>query len=53
MLAEIGFVKGLAAPTVFFCKEKDIRCVVHGDDFTFTGLKEDLFGRREVHEGGL
>jgi hypothetical protein len=42
MLAEIGFAKGLAAPTVFFCKEKDIRCVVHGDDFTFTGLKKDL-----------
>jgi hypothetical protein len=42
MLAEIGFTKGLAAPTVFFCKEKGIRCVVHGDDFTFTGLKEDL-----------
>ena len=27
---------------VFFNKEGEIWCVVHGDDFTFTGHDEDL-----------
>jgi hypothetical protein len=39
---------------VFFCKDKDIRCVVHGDDFTFSGAKADLLNiakaMKEVYE---
>jgi hypothetical protein len=41
-LLALGFKKGVAAPTVFFCESKNVRCVVHGDDFTFTGKKKDL-----------
>ena len=32
-LREMGFEKGRAAPTVFYHREKQVRCVVHGDDF--------------------
>ena len=31
-LVDMGFAKGVTAATV-----RDIRCVVHGDDFTFLG----------------
>ena len=41
-LAAMGFGKGIAAPTVFFLKSKGVRCVVHGDDFTFIGKRQDL-----------
>ena len=36
-LEEFGLVTGVSAPTAFYCKEKELRCVVHGDDFTFMG----------------
>ena len=41
-LASLGFKKGKAAPTVLYCKELQVRAVVHGDDFTFVGFKKDL-----------
>jgi len=41
-LVEYGFVQGVSAPTVFFHKEKNMECVVHGDDFTILGFEEDL-----------
>ena len=41
-LEEFGLVKGVSAPTAFYCKEKELRCVVHGDDFTFLGWDDDL-----------
>ena len=41
-LVAMGFEKGIAAATVFCWKSKGVRCVVHGDDFTFTGKREDL-----------
>ena len=41
-LEEVGFVRGSAAPTVFFNKATGVRVVVHGDDFTFSGVKEEL-----------
>ena len=41
-LAEIGFAKGIAAPTVFYLEERGVRCVVHGDDCTFSGKRTDL-----------
>ena len=36
-LKSIGFVRGVFAPTTFFCKELQVRAVVHGDDFVFLG----------------
>ena len=41
-LAEVGLAKGVANPTVFHNPVNDLRCVVHGDDFTFLGWEEDL-----------
>jgi len=41
-LVEYGFIQGLSAPTVFFHVEKNMECVVHGDDFTILGFDEDL-----------
>ncbi len=36
-LKSIGFVRGVFAPTTFFCKKLRVRAVVHGDDFVFLG----------------
>jgi hypothetical protein len=53
-LAALGFKKGAVAPTVIFCEEKNIRCVMHGDDFTFMGEKGNLMfvakSMQEVYE---
>ena len=37
-----GFVKGESCGVVFYHPERDLSCVVHGDDFTFCGIEEDL-----------
>ena len=34
-MEKAGYKAGAVAPTVFFNKEMDGRCVAHGDDFTF------------------
>ena len=39
---EAGFVTGLATACTFFAKEKNIRVVVHGDDFIIEGVECDL-----------
>ena len=50
-LAVMGLEKGIAAPAVFFLKSKGVRCVSHGDDFTFTGKREDLLEiKRKLEE---
>ena len=49
-LVAMGFEKGIVAPTVFFWKSKGVRCVVHGDDFTFTGKREDLLAIKSKME---
>ena len=41
-LAEVGMAKGRSAPTAFYDKDRCLRCVVHGDDFTFLGWEEHL-----------
>ena len=41
-LEEAGFARGKASPVVFWNPERDLSCVVHGDDFTFSGFHEDL-----------
>ena len=47
-LSSIGFRKGVAAPTALFRPEGEVRCVVHGDDFTLSGEREDLL--KVAHE---
>ena len=37
-----GFRRGRGAPTVFFNKDSGVRVVVHGDDFTVSGVKKGL-----------
>ena len=38
----VGFRRGEASPCVFYQEEKNLRVVVHGDDFTIWGLEADL-----------
>ena len=41
-LQGLGFTAGAASPCCFYNKELDVRCVVHGDDFTFSGSDQAL-----------
>eukprot|EP00973_Karenia_brevis_P066740 9278807-Karenia_brevis.AAC.1 len=41
-LSSEGFSRGGSCGVVFCHKERDLTLVVHGDDFTFCGLEEDL-----------
>eukprot|EP00973_Karenia_brevis_P054552 7580723-Karenia_brevis.AAC.1 len=38
----VGFSRGVSCGVVFYHAKRDISLVVHGDDFTFCGLSEDL-----------
>jgi hypothetical protein len=49
MVAE-GFTRGRGAPTVFYNKVTEVRVVVHGDDFTFSGTKAELDRMRRKME---
>ena len=42
LLEEAGFIRGLSSPVIFHHPERDMSCVVHGDDFTFEGEDVDL-----------
>jgi hypothetical protein len=37
-----GFERGFGSSVAFWHRERDLACVVHGDDFTFSGFDEDL-----------
>ena len=41
-LKSAGFQQGEAAPTVFYHPGTEVSCVVHGDDFTFSGRDREL-----------
>ena len=41
-LTEVGFESGKANGSSFFHRERDIRIVVHGDDFVITGREDQL-----------
>ena len=41
-MKSVGFQQGKASPCVFWHKEKEIRRVVHGDDFTVLGWGNQL-----------
>ena len=41
-MESIGFVKGKSSPCTFYNQKRELRCVVHGDDFTTVGSKKDL-----------
>ena len=41
-LQGMGFRRGLASASCFWHPSRDLRCVVHGDDFTFAGPRESV-----------
>jgi hypothetical protein len=41
-LVKSGFVRGRGSPVVFWHPARDLSVEVHGDDFTFSGVDEDL-----------
>ena len=49
-LREAGFLQGVASPVVFYNPVTGVRCVVHGDDFTFSGKHQDLVAIRKWME---
>eukprot|EP00972_Heterocapsa_arctica_P001009 141971-Heterocapsa_arctica.AAC.1 len=42
VLRKLGFDKGKASPCTFHYPTRNLRCVVHGDDFTTLGEDDDL-----------
>ena len=42
MLESIGFRRGSTSPCAFWHKDKGLRLVVHGDDFTSSGTENEL-----------
>ena len=59
-LESVGFRRGIGAPTVFYNPKTGVRVVVHGDDFTFAGVRGELEKMRrrmaewyEVKERGI
>ena len=49
-LEDVGFRRGRGAPTVFYNEKTQVRIVVHGDDFTFSGVKAELLKMRSTME---
>ena len=42
VMEALGFKAGESTPCIFWNEERQLMCVVHGDDFTTLGLDEDL-----------
>ena len=42
-----GFTRGAASACCFYHKQRDLRCIVHGDDFVFVGSDTDLLWMEE------
>ena len=42
LLEAVGFVRGVSCGVAFYHPSRDLSLAVHGDDFTFCGLEEDL-----------
>ena len=51
LLEGIGFERGNACGVIFYHEGRDISLAVHGDDFTFCGLEEDLRWVRDLMAG--
>ena len=49
-MEEIGFKRGAASPCAFWNARREIRVVVHGDDFTALGHEEQLNWYRKEME---
>ena len=51
VLGRLGFKQGVASASCFYNAERRLRCVVHGDDFTFEGGRGVEVGPRGDGEG--
>ena len=50
-LEDMGFKRGISSPCAFWHKRREIRTVVHGDDFTALGHEEQLdWFRKEMQK---
>ena len=49
-LVEIGFKRGIGHPSVFWHKEKRIKCMVRGDDYVSEGFEEELLWMENWNE---
>ena len=47
-LMEVGFKRGRCNPCMFYHRERDVRVLVHGDDFTVAGSERELHFIAEV-----
>ena len=50
-MLSIGFKRGIATPCAFLHEGRDVRVVVHGDDFTVLGYGKDLDWFRGMIQG--
>ena len=41
-LVSMGFIRGLSSPCIFHHRDRDMSCVVHGDDFTVLAEESSL-----------
>ena len=41
-LESVGFRSGISSPCIFWHESRDLRVVVHGDDFTILGPAKSL-----------
>ena len=41
-MEEMGFKRGKASPCVFYHPKRNVRGVIHGDDFAMLGYEKDL-----------
>ena len=41
-LMDMGFIQGAGSPCCFHHPSRNLHCVVHGDDFSYMGLDEDI-----------
>ena len=43
-MENIRFKRGIGSPCLFYHEEKQLRAVIHGDDFTLLGYDHELIG---------
>ena len=41
-LTDLGFKRGIASPCVFWHRERNLRVVVHADEFTILGCRAEI-----------
>ena len=41
-MVDVGFFKGITSQCCFYHNETNIKCVVHGDDFSLLGSRKEL-----------